>query len=194
MPYRVGLLEMHLPKTLTAAMKMDLSGAAPPITLYSFDARKPRVEGAGFLAKGSDADIGGYTTSEFTPVPHRNGATSTSTLSSDGPAENRLSPPNNFTGAIGDQAYMAFHGNMSLRVPKGMEGKLRPGYAGMRNKRRITLFGEDMWDLSSYSHLRVTVAYRGWEGWRNRWYCNVQTDGPILYVHSFSHTPTRRRH
>lgn len=68
---------------------------------------------------------------------------------------------------------------MSLRVPQEQTGKIRAGYAGVRNRKRMTLFGEDCWDLSSHTHLKVEVAYRGWEGWRNRWYCNIQTDGPV---------------
>ncbi len=49
----------------------------------------------------------------------------------------------------------------------------------VRSKTRPSLFGEDMWDLSLFTHLRVVLAYRGLEAWRTRWYLNIQTDGPV---------------
>lgn len=145
--------------------------ARPPMTLYSFDSALPPVSGPSDLSKGSDIDIGGFTDSTFTMVP----ASSSSTFTP---------PPTSPTSTSGEEvvagpsmSHLAFHGKMSLVIPRGQEGKIRPGYAGMRNRRRLHLFGEDMWDLSRYSHLKLVLAYRGWEGWRNRWYCNVQVDG-----------------
>ena len=144
--------------------------AAPPYTLYSFTSRLPPVENAQFFARGSDVDIGGYSTNEVTSVPYPSASSSTSAT---------LPPAEKSTSSDPSWSHVAFHGNMSLRVPQEQAGKIRTGYAGIRNRKRMTLFGEDCWDLSSHTHLKVEVAYRGWEGWRNRWYCNIQTDSPV---------------
>ena len=154
-------------------MQMDMGVNLPPMTLYSFNSALPPVENTEFLAKGSDVDIGGYSTSFLTAVPGPS-RSSTST-----PAENAAAAIGK-NGSSPVMSHVAFHGNMSLKVPQEFAGRIRTGYAGVRNRKRITLFGEDTWDLSSYSHLKIEVAYRGWEGWRNRWYCNIQTDGPVL--------------
>jgi NADH dehydrogenase [ubiquinone] 1 alpha subcomplex assembly factor 1 len=151
-------------------MRMDLGINPPPLTLYSFTSSLPPVEKPEFLARGSDEDIGGYSTNALTPVPE----TTLSSASDEPIGSNAAAGPS--------MSHIAFHGNMSLRVPQEFAGRIRTGYAGIRNRKRMTLFGEDTWDLSHYSHLRLKLAYRGWEGWRNRWYCNIQTDGPILCV------------
>jgi NADH dehydrogenase [ubiquinone] 1 alpha subcomplex assembly factor 1 len=78
-----------------------------------------------------------------------------------------------------EQSHLAFHGNLSLTVPPAYQGRIRTGYAAFRSRSRPSLFGEETWDLSLYSHLKVEVGYRGWEGWRNRWVVNIQTDGPV---------------
>ncbi|ORX41098.1 hypothetical protein BD324DRAFT_613166 [Kockovaella imperatae] len=76
-------------------------------------------------------------------------------------------------------SHVALHGNMSLRLPPSQMGKIRTGYVGMRNHFRPTILGgEDAWDLRQYTHIKMQIAYRGWEGWRKRWYCNVQIAGP----------------
>jgi NADH dehydrogenase [ubiquinone] 1 alpha subcomplex assembly factor 1 len=85
------------------------------------------------------------------------------------------------TGADGSAtpSHMSFHGTLSLHVPPEYAGRIRTGYAAFRSKTRPTLFGDDTWNLELYSHLRVRVAYRGWEGWRSKFVCNLQTDGPV---------------
>lgn len=64
-------------------------------------------------------------------------------------------------------------------MPQAYQGRIRTGYAAFRNKTRPTLFGEDVWDLSLYTHIKIVVAYRGLEAWRDKWMCNIQTDGPV---------------
>jgi NADH dehydrogenase [ubiquinone] 1 alpha subcomplex assembly factor 1 len=132
---------------------MDAMPGSAPCTIFNFDARHPPIDGANTFATGSDKDIGGLSTCALTPVPADEGS--------------------------GSPSHMAFHGNLSLRVPPKFAGRIRTGYAAFRNKSRPTLFGEETWDLEMYSHLRVEVAYRGWEGWRSRWVMNLQTDGPV---------------
>ena len=148
------------------------------MTLYSFDSSLPPIQAPTFLSKGSDIDIGGFTNANFTMVPGPSTSTSTSSL----PTTDNSPPTTSSqdTAAGPSMSHLAFHGNMSLVVPRGQEGKIRPGYSGMRNKRRLHLFGEDTWDLTRHSHLKLVLAYRGWEGWRNRWYCNIQADGPSV--------------
>ena len=160
-------------------MKVDLGLNPKPFTIYSFDAAKPPVRNRDYCAIGSDEDIGGYSTSQLTEVPNTIPRTLPSSLP---PPENSPNPTTIGENAEAgpSQSHIALHGNMSLRVPQEFAGRIRAGYAGMRNRKRITLIGEDTWDLGLYSHLKVTLAYRGWEGWRNKWYCIVQTDGPIM--------------
>lgn len=137
-------------------MRMDAAPKPPPQTLFSFTHANQPVTPVDSFATGSDIDIGGLSTNTLTPV---------ASGSQDG-----------------QQEYLAFHGNMSLKVPQAYVGRIRTGYSAFRNKSRPTLFGEDTWDLGLYSHLRVVVGYRGWEGWRSRWALNIQTDGPVRYV------------
>lgn len=136
-------------------MRMDAAPKPPPLTLFSFDHAHQPVTPPAEFATGSDVDIGGLSTCALTPTP---------------------------SAESSSQEYLAFHGNLSLRVPPAYQGRIRTGYAAFRNKSRPTLFGEDTWDLGLYSHLRVVVGYRGWEGWRSRWALNIQTDGPVRCV------------
>jgi hypothetical protein len=77
-------------------------------------------------------------------------------------------------------SHLSFHGHCTLAVPPQYAGRIRTGWSSFRTKNRQLLWGEECWDLSHHTHLRLVVGYRGWEGWRNKWYCNVQTDGPIV--------------
>lgn len=140
---------------------MDAAPKPPPLTIFSFDHANQPITSPSEFATGSDVDIGGLSTCALTPVPST--STSAETTSQ-------------------EQDYLAFHGNLSLKVPPAYAGRIRTGYAAFRNKSRPTLFGEDTWDLGLYSHLRVVVGYRGWEGWRSRWSLNIQTDGPVRSV------------
>ena len=140
-------------------MRMDAAPNQPPLPIFSFTAQHPPVNPPTDFALGCDADIGGQSTAALTPV-----AGSSAEASGSG---------------SGGQSHMAFHGNLSLQVPPAYQGRIRTGYAAFRNKTRPTLFGEETWDLGLYSHLRVVVGYRGWDGWRSRWVVNIQTDGPV---------------
>ena len=142
-----------------AVLRMDAAPKPPPLMLFSFDHAQQPITPTSDFATGSDVDIGGLSTCTLTPV-------SSSSSSAD----------------AAEQEYLAFHGNLSLKVPPAYAGRIRTGYAAFRNKSRPTLFGEDTWDLGLYSHLRVVVGYRGWEGWRSRWSLNIQTDGPVRSV------------
>ncbi|QRV89434.1 complex I intermediate-associated protein CIA30 [Ceratobasidium sp. AG-Ba] len=75
--------------------------------------------------------------------------------------------------------YGRFWGEMRLDVKAGLEGKLRPGYAGFRNKSRPTLFGQIYDDLSLYKYLALRVRAAGDPPTRNSYFVNIQTDGPV---------------
>lgn len=143
---------------------MDAAPKPPPLTLFSFDHTQQPITLPSAFATGSDVDIGGLSTCSLTPVPSPEAS-----------------------------GHLAFHGNLSLRVPPEYAGRIRTGYAAFRNKSRPTLFGEDTWDLSLYSHIRVVLGYRGWDAWRGRWALNIQTDGPVrsdLFQHRLDIPPS----
>ncbi|KDQ59168.1 hypothetical protein JAAARDRAFT_127977 [Jaapia argillacea MUCL 33604] len=72
-----------------------------------------------------------------------------------------------------------FLGNMSLAVKKELEGRIRGGYAGFRNKNRPTLFGEIVEDVTFHRYLALRARVAGHPRTRNSYYVNIQTDGPI---------------
>lgn len=152
------LLHRQIEQELTrAVMRMDISSNPQALPILSFaspsgSSSSGGLSDPGSFALGSDADIGGLSTSALTPI----------------------SDPSSTT-----TSHAAFHGNLSLAVPPQYQGKIRTGYAAFRTKTRPTLFGEETWDMSLYTHLKVVVGYRGWEGWRDRWVVNLQTDGPV---------------
>lgn len=90
---------------------LRMQGADPPArqprTLFSFNSREDIQD----FATGCDSDIGG---------------TSTVHLDLDESPEHNTS--------IGKPATGKFWGDMRLGVKAGLEGKLRGGYAGFRNK------------------------------------------------------------
>lgn len=129
---------------------MDAAPSSAPLSIFSFDSNRPPVSPVSDFATGSDIDIGGLSTCELMAVP-----------------------------STTEQSHLSMHGNLSIRVPAEYAGRIRTGYAAMRNRTRPTLFGEETWDLELYTHLKVEVAYRGWETWRTRWVVNLQTDGPV---------------
>lgn len=132
---------------------MNPSPKPGPLSIFSF--HNAPITPLDTVATGCDSDIGGVSTAEMSMVEE--------------------------TGADGSTApsHMSFHGTLSLHVPPEYAGRIRTGYAAFRSKTRPTLFGDDTWNLELYSHLRVRVAYRGWEGWRSKFVCNLQTDGPV---------------
>lgn len=145
---------MSLADAAAAVLSMDVSPQPPPLPLFTFAAssasRNSPLTQPSYFALGSDADIGGLSTAHLTAVPSETEPTHT-----------------------------AFHGELSTAVPPQFAGRIRTGYAAFRNRSRPTLFGEETWNLELFSHLKLEVAYRGWEGWRDKWVVNLQTDGPV---------------
>jgi len=83
-----------------------------PVTLYKFNSRDDMQH----YAIGCDADVGGSSTVHFD-------------LDED-PERNR---------EIGKPASARFWGEMRLGVRSGLEGRIRGGYAGFRNKVRVAV-------------------------------------------------------
>ncbi|RDB26387.1 Complex I intermediate-associated protein 30, mitochondrial [Hypsizygus marmoreus] len=108
------------------------------------------------FATGCDADIGG-----------------TSTVHLD------LEESPEINASIGRPATAKFWGEMRLGVKAGLEGKLRGGYAGFRNKTRPTLFGNLLDDVSNHKYLALRLRIAGDPRTRNAYFANIQTDGPI---------------
>jgi NADH dehydrogenase [ubiquinone] 1 alpha subcomplex assembly factor 1 len=105
------------------------------------------------IATGSDQDIGGYTTVNF-ELDEQN--------------RNEQGRPT-----------AKFWGDMKLSVRPQLENKIRVGYTGFRNKRRPSLFGEQMEDLSNHSYLGLRVRCAGEPRTKDCYFVNLQTDGPI---------------
>jgi len=72
-----------------------------------------------------------------------------------------------------------FWGEMRLGVKSGLEGKLRGGYAGFRNKTRPTLFGNLLEDVSHHRYLALRLRVGGDPRTHGSYFVNIQTDGPI---------------
>lgn len=137
--------------------RMELHPETGPQTIFSFTSTHPPVDHPHHFSTGSDAQLGGLTTADLKLIPAQP------------PAEPTASSQPSYS-------HMAFYGYMSTAVPPTHAGKIRTGFAGFRNTSRSTLFGQDTWDLDMATHLRIVVAYRGWEGWRNRWVVNIGVD------------------
>ena len=148
---------------------MDHRSNESPIPMFSFSSVHPRIDPPSEFATGSDSDLGGLSTCQLSAV------SSSSVLPTPPPSP----VPGAEIVASSSMSHIAFHGHMSLQVPSQYAGRLRTGYASFRNRTRPMLYGEEVWDLHAHSHIKVVVGYRGWDGWRNRWMCNIQTDGPI---------------
>ena len=156
---------------------MDHRGSQAMIPMFTFNSAHSRIDPPSEFATGSDIDMGGLSTCKLSAV------SSSSVLPTPPPS------PNSDAETVGSSStsHIAFHGHMSLQVPSKHAGRLRTGWASFRNKTKPMLIGEEVWDLHQLSHIKVVVGYRGWEGWRNRWMCNIQTDGPIRSVEFGSH-------
>lgn len=89
-----------------------------PRTIFSFNT----PDDIKTFATGCDADIGGLSTTNF-----------------DLDTRPEINKP------LGKESTGRFHGRMSLGVKPGMEGKIRAGYAGFRNKVRTPLSTELGW-------------------------------------------------
>ncbi|KAG9017146.1 hypothetical protein FRB90_001570 [Tulasnella sp. 427] len=72
-----------------------------------------------------------------------------------------------------------FSGELRTEVRPQMQGKMKSGYAGFRNKMRPSLFGNVTDDLSLYKYLCLRVKAGGDPQTRNGYFVNIQTDGPI---------------
>jgi len=81
--------------------------------------------------------------------------------------------------SIGRKVTGVFWGDMRLGVKADLEGKIRGGYAGFRNKTRPTLFGNLMEDVSNHRYLALRLRLAGDSSTHNSYFANVQTDGPI---------------
>ncbi|KAK2460924.1 hypothetical protein APHAL10511_007394 [Amanita phalloides] len=123
-----------------------------PRTIFTFNSHDDIRQ----FAKGCDADIGG---------------TSTVHLDLD------ESPKNN--ASIGKTASGVFWGDMRLGVRTDLEGKIRGGYAGFRNKARPTLFGDLLEDVSNHRYLALRLRLSGDPSTHNSYFVNIQTDGAI---------------
>ncbi|KAF9466545.1 complex I intermediate-associated protein CIA30 [Collybia nuda] len=122
-----------------------------PRTLFSFNSKADIQQ----FATGCDADIGGTSSVHF---------------------DLDESPEN---ASIGKLATAKFWGEMRLGVRTGLEGKLRGGYAGFRNKTRPTLFGNMVEDVSNHRYLALRLRVSGDPRTHNSYFANIQTDGPI---------------
>ncbi|KAL7007241.1 hypothetical protein EMMF5_003080 [Cystobasidiomycetes sp. EMM_F5] len=80
-----------------------------------------------------------------------------------------------------DEGKGRFYGTLSSKVKPGLKlggNKIdRSGYAGIRTKARPSLFGQQFWDTSRYTFLKVRVKPGLDEGMR--YFINIQTDGPV---------------
>ncbi|TFY78737.1 hypothetical protein EWM64_g5279 [Hericium alpestre] len=123
-----------------------------PITLFPFNSREDLSQ----FVTGCDADIGGSSTVHLD-------------LAED-PARNK---------PIGKLASGRFWGEMRLGVRTGLEGKVRGGYAGFRNKYRPTIWGEQTDDVSHHRYLALRLRAGGHPRTRNSYFVNIQTDGPV---------------
>ncbi|KAG6854383.1 hypothetical protein C0991_007374 [Blastosporella zonata] len=138
---------------VTKVAKMQ--GADPisraPRVLFRFNS----PEDIQAFATGCDGDIGGTSTTKLD-----------------------LELPPTINERIGRAATGKFWGEMRLGVKTGMEGKVRSGYAGFRNKTRPTLFGNITEDASLHDYLALRVRIAGDPKTRTSYFANIQTNGP----------------
>ncbi|CAE6384959.1 unnamed protein product [Rhizoctonia solani] len=81
--------------------------------------------------------------------------------------------------------YARFWGDMRLDVKAGLEGKLRPGYAGFRNKSRPTLFGQIFDDLSLHKYLALRVKAAGEPHTQNSYFTDGQWEDIMIPLSDF---------
>ncbi|WVQ95560.1 hypothetical protein IAU59_002657 [Kwoniella sp. CBS 9459] len=176
-----------LRRSTAKVVKMDATPQATPTTIFTFDSSlsgpEHPIDDVSHFGLGSDSEVGGLSTCNLALIPSAaSGSRSTGTPAA-AVSSSTASSAENIDGSGSDlgsgvpYSHMAFYGYMSTKVPPTQTGKIRTGYAGFRNTSRPTLFGQDTWDLELYTHLKVVLGYRGWEGWRNRWVLNIGIDG-----------------
>jgi len=80
-----------------------------------------------------------------------------------------------------------FYGNLSMKVQPGWEKKLQHGgYAGFRNAKQTTLFGEMSEDLTFHEYMVLRVRGAGDPRTRHGWWVNLMTTDSYhddLYQH-----------
>ncbi|KAF8623643.1 hypothetical protein AX17_007343 [Amanita inopinata Kibby_2008] len=123
-----------------------------PRTLFTFNSHADIKQ----FATGCDADIGG-----------------TSTVQLD------LDESPKINASIAREATGVFWGDMRLGVKAGLQGKIRGGYAGFRNKPRPTLFGNLIEDVSNHHYLALRLRLAGDPSAHDSYFVNIQTEGPI---------------
>ncbi|KAF8150757.1 NADH:ubiquinone oxidoreductase intermediate-associated protein 30 [Crassisporium funariophilum] len=135
---------------------MLMRGADGPVsaprTLFAFNTR----EDINLIATGCDGDIGGLSTVNFD-----------------------LDERPEINKSIGKAATGMFWGDMRTQVKAGMEGKIRGGYAGFRNKNRPTMLGNMLEDVSTHEYLALRLRVAGDPRTHNSYFVNIQTDGPV---------------
>ncbi|KAK0703054.1 complex I intermediate-associated protein 30-domain-containing protein [Lasiosphaeria miniovina] len=153
------------------AIKMEgIKGPSGPFELHSF--RSPEsLENCKVM---SDADLGGFTTSNLDWIPSRE------------PISTASAPE---TPPLGPSGYARFHGTISTKLPANRPEVQRTGYAGWRTlDRRSTLFGRSLWDIDMYGFLAMRVKSDG-----RSYMVNVMTESVVptdLHQHRlFSKNP-----
>jgi NADH dehydrogenase [ubiquinone] 1 alpha subcomplex assembly factor 1 len=98
--------------------------------------------------------------------------------------------------SLGKPGSAMFWGDMRLQLKPGMEGKVRGGWAGFRNKvppefyaqlptllmveqPRPTIFGNMTEDASGHDYIALRLRVAGEPKTHSSYYVNIQTSGPI---------------
>jgi len=123
-----------------------------PKVLFTFNSKQDISR----FATGCDADVGGLSTVHLD-----------------------LDTTKSINSPISKPATARFWGDMKLGVRPELQGKVRGGYAGFRNKPRPTVFGEMVDDVSNHRYLAMRLRIGGHRRTRNSYFVNIQTDGPI---------------
>jgi len=122
------------------------------MTLFNFNSKQDIAN----FATGCDADVGGLSTVNFD-----------------------LDTNSAVNGPIGKSATARFWGEMKVGVRPEVQGHVRGGYAGFRNKPRPTLFGDMTEDVSNHRYLAMRLRVGGHLRTRNSYFVNIQTEGAI---------------
>jgi NADH dehydrogenase [ubiquinone] 1 alpha subcomplex assembly factor 1 len=153
-------------------MKGAEAPSRSPRTLFTFNSEQDVRQ----FATGCDADIGGTSTVHL-----------------------ELNRSAKDIDEIGKEGTGVFWGDMRLGVKAGLEGKVRGGYAGFRNKvrfvfylsvlvfsefgnneqKRPMLFGELTEDVSNHRYVALRLRLGGDAATHNSYFCNIQTDSPV---------------
>lgn len=143
----------RLTDLLAAVVNLEaIRGPQGPYELYRFD-NPAAVEECKVM---SDAEIGGYSQSNFDWQPPPSTAHSTESSATPG-------------------GYARFHGHISTDLPKTRLDIQRTGYAAFRTPdRKRTLFSRGLWDVDPYTYLALRLRSDG-----RSYFVNVQTDSIV---------------